>query len=198
MPKPALRNLSLGNYVPIVTASEAEDVDLIAADVEARHRLDQREHNGIIRPNAAVNERVAAMLERTEIARRRGGREANVNHPLEAIGLVVRMVRCLEHEHLAVPPFERGNAQADFGLTKQRVAELIGEQTLQRVAIVEVARVMPLVAEPRSQAAERRKDFASPSEIKVQELPRGIPGSQPEGEDAACRGACNKIEVSCD
>src|SRR5947209_4119856 len=34
MPRPALGNLAPGNYVPIVTASEAENVDLVAAYVE--------------------------------------------------------------------------------------------------------------------------------------------------------------------
>jgi hypothetical protein len=66
------------------------------------------------------------MLQRPVISR--GGRrcETDGDHPLVPVGLVIGMVRRLEHENLAVPALEGRNHQPQFRLAKQSVSEAIG------------------------------------------------------------------------
>src|SRR5262249_22155879 len=145
---------------------------------------------------------VAAMLQQPEICRRCSGGEPDGDHPLETIYLIVRVMRSLEDEDLAVSPVECGEAQPDAGIAELAITKLVDEKSFEGAAIIEIARVMPLVAQPRPYAAERsvgkrRKDLASSGDIEIEEFVSRVAGTQAEGEDAACRGACDKVEIRC-
>ena len=163
-------------------------------------RFDYGEHDGIVAPYTAVHQGIAAMLQWPEITWCRCGRETNGHHALEAIGLVVTVVRCLENKDLAVFALKSRDTKTHLGIAKQPVAQLVGQHAFQRGAIVKVASVVLLIPNPCFQAAERRvceerKDLASSGDVKVEKVGCCVSGTQAQGEDSACRGACNKVEA---
>src|SRR5258708_29012785 len=74
--------------IRIVATANAEKINLITADIEANHRLDYRQHGGIIGPYAAIDERIASMLKRPEKRRGWRGRKTNPYHLLKPVALV--------------------------------------------------------------------------------------------------------------
>ena len=109
-------------------------------------------------------------------------------------------MRRLEHEDFAVLALERRNAQPDLGFAKQLVAELVGQNSLQRFrdrrysgrnGSCRAARL----SGGRAESGELREDFRSAFDVEVAKFGGRISGAKTEGENAACRGTCNKIEA---
>ena len=100
-------------------------------DIEADQRLDHGKHDRVIGPDAAVDEQVAARLKRPEEGRCSRSCEATRDHALEAVELVVGMMRRLVDEDFAVLAVEGGDAEPEFG-TRRTAAPPAGPSSTVR------------------------------------------------------------------
>ena len=121
-------------------------MDLTTFDPIARQRIDERNHNGVVRPNAAIGKMPERGSECTDGRVRyfrctvaidgekcgsSGSRHPDRHHRLAPVELIVRMMRRFENEYLG-EPVERWNAQAALCITDYRSAQDAREFFVQR------------------------------------------------------------------
>ena len=151
-------------------------------------------NDGIVRPHAAVHERVAAILQGTEESWRGGGRCRHLRHVLHTVKLEVRMVRRLEDVHLAVVAVERWDAQPRERLSELSLPQRLQQQRVERRAVVSIPKqargpFTGTLHKTNRAVAPGRKDLAAPFNVHPRDVRRAKSSPEAQGDDASGRCA---------